>query len=518
MEVKMFKIFFSNKDKNEQSSPQQKANGERRELSTIQEGYRLANKYEVTKKLGEGGFGATFLVKDLTKSVPLIHVAKLQKLGDNEAQNKDLLQRFNQEAQTLQKLGCSHGQIPSLIDFFDFEGNFYLIQEFVQGQSLQDALIEKLEDNYVFSEKKAIEIILSLLEVLQSVHEQNIIHRDIKPHNIILRKGDEKPVLIDFGIIKDAAVSNVGETGTIIGTPGYCPVEQAVGKTLFQSDLYAVGMTLLVLITGVPPHRISISEDFKIDLSFLEDSISEHLFDWLKTAIAVLPQERWESAARMRETLLNIYNLDYIARGIEIAQVMHEDEMEKMKAEIQSLKQQLQHTNSKGKQGKEALIEDLQETPSEINIPEKALQIVTTQLEIDGFNAIKRIFERGGLDRERLQMKDTIEYCDINIDGDENKTIIRLYFNDEQNLSFAIVLANGEEEIFNINTIRGIAPKKEPIITRAKELMNQTSIDSSNSKKSLESNQKNIEQKDGNIDDFFLNLETQFKQKNNSKA
>jgi serine/threonine protein kinase len=295
-------------------------------------------------------------------------------------------------------------------------------------------------------------------------------------------------------------------------------VEQAVGKTLFQSDLYAVGMILLVLITGVPPHRIPISEDFKIDLSFLEDSISEHLFNWLKNAIAVLPQNRFESAARMRETLLNIYNLEYIAKGIEIAQVMHEDEIEKMKAEIQSLKQQLQQTNSKGKQGKEALIEDLQETPSEINIPEKALQIVTTQLEIDGFNAIKRIFERGGLDRERLQMKDTIEYCDINIDGDENKTIIRLYFNDEKNLSFAIVLANGEEEIFNINTIRGIAPKKEQIITRSKELMNQTSIDSSNSKKSLESNQKNIEQKDGNIDDFFLNLETQFKQKNNSKA
>lgn len=143
----MFKIFFSNKDKNEQSSPQQKANGKRRELSTIQEGYRIANKYEVTKKIGEGGFGATFLVKDLTKSVSLIHVAKLQKLGDNEAQNNDLLQRFNQEAQTLQKLGSSHGQIPSLIDFFDFEGNFYLIQEFVQGQSLHDALIERTKVN-----------------------------------------------------------------------------------------------------------------------------------------------------------------------------------------------------------------------------------------------------------------------------------------------------------------------------------------------------------------------------------
>jgi serine/threonine-protein kinase len=506
MEVKMFKIFFSNKNKNEQASPQQKANGRRRELSTIQEGYRLANKYEVTKKLGEGGFGATFLVKDLTKSVPIIHVAKLQKLGDDEEQNKDLLQRFNQEAQTLQKLGSSHGQIPSLVDFFDFEGNFYLIQEFVQGKSLHDALIEKLEDNYVFSEKKAIEIILSLLEVLQSVHEQNIIHRDIKPQNIILRKGDEKPVLIDFGIIKDAAVSNLGETGTVIGTPGYCPVEQAVGKTLFQSDLYAVGMTLLVLITGVPPHRIPISEDFKIDLSFLEDSISEHLFNWLKNAIAVLPQNRFESAARMRETLLNIYNLEYIAKGIEIAQVMHEDEMEKMKAEIQSLKQQLKQTNN---QGKEALIENLQETPSEINIPEKALQIVTTQLELKAFYAIKRMFERSGLDQGRLQMKDSLEYCGINIDGDENKTLIRLYFNDEENLSFAIILADGKEEKFNINTMRGIAPKTDQIIARAQELINQKSTSSSEDKNQSKSHNK----KDSNIDDVLSNLETQFKQK-----
>jgi hypothetical protein len=208
----------------------------------------------------------------------------------------------------------------------------------------------------------------------------------------------------------------------------------------------------------------------------------------------------------MRETLLNIYNLEYIAKGIEIAQVMHEDEMEKMKAEIQSLQQQLKQTNN---QEKEALIENLQETPSEINIPEKALQIVTTQLELKAFYAIKRMFERSGLDQGRLQMKDSLEYCGINIDGDENKTLIRLYFNDEENLSFAIILADGKEEKFNINTMRGIAPKTDQIIARAQELINQKSTSSSEDKNQSKSHNK----KDSNIDDVLSNLETQFKQK-----
>ncbi|NCO75276.1 MAG: protein kinase [Cyanobacteria bacterium] len=175
-----------------------------KDLATVDKGYRLADKYEIIKKLGEGGFGAAFLVKSLTANVVVNYVAKAQKLTDNPAQNEDLITRFKRESNTLQKLGNAHGQIPSLFDFFEFEGNFYLIQEYVKGQTLSDVLIAKLQKKNTFSPQEAIEITLSLLEVLIKVHDENVIHRDIKPQNIILREGDNKPVLIDFGLIKES--------------------------------------------------------------------------------------------------------------------------------------------------------------------------------------------------------------------------------------------------------------------------------------------------------------------------
>lgn len=478
--IMLNKIFdlFSEDNQNNQSGINGNNKG-RKQIKDIQPGYCLANKYEVTKLLGEGGFGATFLVKSLMTAVPVIYVAKLQKLGDDHEENLDLLARFKKEAQVLQKLGVSHGQIPSLIDFFDFEGNFYLIQEFIQGNSLKEQLLVLLRDGYIMADNKAIELMLSLLEVVETVHQQNIIHRDIKPDNIILRKGDGKPVLIDFGIIKDVEVSGLGKTGTVIGTPGYCPIEQQMGKPFFQSDLYAVGMTLLVLITGVPPHQFDITENYELDLTAVEEMISPPLFKWLKKAVAVLPQNRFESAEEMRETLLHIYNLDYVAHGIALAEEENQEKLRALQNEIESLKQELSQSknqHSKSKKSKNIPLEEFNQTPSEMQpVPSHFEEIITTQMEINGFNALKRLFKRHNLDSNRLKMKDTVDYCGINIDGDENKTLIKLYFNDEENLSFSIVLKNGEETVFPINSIRGISSKKQEIIPRAKELMNQTS-------------------------------------------
>ncbi len=192
----------------------------RRDLSQIDRGYRLANKYEVIQKLSEGGFGTTFIVKSLTANIVTQFVAKCQKLSGDVQQDRDLIERFEREAVALQRVGCSHGQVPSLFDYFDFEGNFYLIQELVSGQTLMDAFIGLAEEGYVFSERKAAEIIASLLEVLEHIHEQGLIHRDIKPQNIILREGDGKPVLIDFGLIKQLTQDNFQQTGTVAGTIG----------------------------------------------------------------------------------------------------------------------------------------------------------------------------------------------------------------------------------------------------------------------------------------------------------
>jgi serine/threonine-protein kinase len=445
-------------------------------------------------------------VKSLTSAVPVTYVAKAQKLTDDSRVNNDLLIRFTREANTLQKLGNAHGQIPSLFDFFEFEGNFYLIQEYIKGQNLLDVLITKAKNNQIFSEKEIIEITLSLLEVLIQVHNQGVIHRDIKHQNIILREGDNKPVLIDFGIIKDAANYNPSQTGTIIGTPGYCPLEQATGHVMFQSDLYAVGMVALVSLTGIPAHGFQIApnplvspQKSRVILDDIEKYISPPLLDWLKQSLEVLPQNRFASAEEMREALLNIYNLEYIAKGAKIAREIDQEKMDKMEQEIARLKEQLKASGSGNKKPRKQAEKEDYNPGSVVEVVQGLEQIITTQKEVNGFNIIKRILKDAGLDSNRLEIKDTMEYCGINIDGDEKKTLIRLYFNDEDNLSFALVLANGKEERFSIKTLRGIAPKKEQIIARAKEL-----IGNKNKAKSQPSSPKN------NVDDLLKELESKF--------
>jgi len=446
-----------------------------KDLATVDKGYRLADKYEIVKKIGEGGFGAAFLVRSLTTNISVTYVAKAQKLTNDPAINKDLISRFQQEAQALQKLGNAHGQIPSLFDFFEFEGNFYLIQEYIKGKNLLDILIERVEKDQRFSIQEVIEIILSLLEVLNQVHSQNIIHRDIKHQNIILRQGDNKPVLIDFGIIKNVANYDPRATGTVIGTPGYCPMEQAAGHVMFQSDLYALGVVALVLLTGLSPDAIRPNESFTYPdiLDALEEHINSLLLDWFKKGLAILPQNRFASAEEMRQDLLTVYNLDYVAQGLAIGVEANQEKINEMQDEIASLKAQLQASMEAGnKQIKVVKKEELaKESAVQILQNEAVAKIITTQKEVDAFNIVKRIFRDAGLNESRLYLKDTVDFCGINIDNQESKTLVKLYFNDENKLSFSIVLDKGKEDKYDINTLKGISPKKDKILQRAKELM-----------------------------------------------
>lgn len=433
------------------------------DIANITKGYQLDGKYEVVDRLGEGGFGATFVVKSLIARIETYFAAKCQKLTGNVQRDQDLIERFEQEAIVLQQVGSQHGQIPTLFDYFDFEGNFYLIQELVRGQTLSDTVTHLSQKNQIFSEFRAAEIVVSLLEVLDHLHRQGLIHRDIKPENIILRQGDQKPVLIDFGLIKQLTQENYLQTGTIAGTIGYCPVEQQLGKALFQSDLYAVGMTFLFMTTGVLPHQLQFNDRLEADLGWAEQALPSHLIHWISKAIRPLPQDRFASAQEMRQALLDFLNQDYVVQGAQVADAAYRQQIASMQHELEQLRGILSQSS-----GFAPLLDQASSTQS---IALNPAQVITTQKEIDAYNIIKRLIEQAGYDSQLLQLTDVVQHCDIHLRHRPDCVLVRLYFNDEDNLSFAIPLPSGKINPHFINTLRGIAPKRDQIVARMGHLL-----------------------------------------------
>jgi serine/threonine-protein kinase len=215
----------------------------------------LAGRYQIVKPLGGGGFGRTFLARDLQlPNQPACVVKQLRPKFQNEADLAIAKRLFDSEAKTLHNLG-NHDQIPRLFAHFEQAGKFYLVQEFIEGHTLA----QELSNGRTWSQKELILAMWDILQVLAFVHKSQVIHRDIKPANLIRRSRDRKIALIDFGAVK-ALSSDFREiseedskgSGTIvIGSPLYMPSEQLGGNPQFCSDVYALGIMCLQSYTGL---------------------------------------------------------------------------------------------------------------------------------------------------------------------------------------------------------------------------------------------------------------------------
>lgn len=217
-------------------------------------GKTLGGRYKIISYLGGGGYGQTYLAEDehLPNKPPC--VVKQLKPQATDSFNLETANRlFNTEAEVLYKLG-NHNQIPRLFAHFEDNKEFYLVQEFIEGVELS----QEIAENQHLQEAKVISILQEILEVLNFVHQQRVIHRDINPRNIIRRKQDNKLVLIDFGAVKQVSTQvfcpplHGGKT-VAIGTVGYMPSEQVNGNPGFYSDIYAVGMIAMQALTGLDP-------------------------------------------------------------------------------------------------------------------------------------------------------------------------------------------------------------------------------------------------------------------------
>ncbi|HEY9800903.1 MAG TPA: protein kinase [Leptolyngbyaceae cyanobacterium] len=262
----------------------------------------LNNRYQVIQVLGAGGFGETLLAEDTHMPSRRRCVIKQLKPVSNNPQTYQMIQqRFEREAATLEFLGEHSDQIPRLYAYFSENGQFYLVQEWIHGQTLRNLVT----DNGTQNEATVRAILLSLLSVLEYVHSKGIIHRDIKPDNIILRTVDQKPVLIDFGAVKETIRSVVSSPGyvtrsLVIGTPGYMPSEQAVGRPVYATDIYSLGLTAIYLLTGKSPDALPTNpQNGEILWQNFAPHISPQLVSVLNQAIKPQPGDRYSTASKM---------------------------------------------------------------------------------------------------------------------------------------------------------------------------------------------------------------------------
>ncbi len=219
------------------------------------ENLTINGRYRILQQIGVGGFGLTYLAEDLQLPMRPKSVVKHLRPQITDAETLNLANRlFQQEAEILYRLG-GHPNIPSLIAHFKENGEFFLVQEFIEGHTLDREFLGGKK----YNQKDIIQFLGQTLEILSFVHTQKVIHRDIKPANLIRRNSDGNIFLIDFGAVKQ--VSNVPRTpnsnatfSTItIGSHGYMPMEQMAGNPNFSSDLYALGLVAIEALTGIKP-------------------------------------------------------------------------------------------------------------------------------------------------------------------------------------------------------------------------------------------------------------------------
>jgi WD40 repeat protein/tRNA A-37 threonylcarbamoyl transferase component Bud32 len=212
----------------------------------------LRGRYQATQLLGQGGFGRTYLALDADRLNSECVIKQFSPQVQGTKSLEKAVQLFNQEAVRLHQLG-EHAQIPSLLASFEQDRYLYLVQQFIEGQTL----LQELKQNGAFSERQIRDVFADVLPILRFVHRHQVIHRDITPMNILRRQADDRLMLIDFGVAKQLSEESPGESGTRIGTEGYAPMEQfRGGKAYPASDLYSLGATCLHLMTDSRPDSL----------------------------------------------------------------------------------------------------------------------------------------------------------------------------------------------------------------------------------------------------------------------
>ncbi|AFY99286.1 CHASE2 domain-containing serine/threonine-protein kinase [Calothrix sp. PCC 6303] len=265
--------------------------------------FLLAGRYQITRVLGSGGFGCTYLAKDTQRPNEPNCVVKQLMPARRDPRFLEVARRlFDTEAEILQVLG-KHHQIPDLLAYFEEEQEFYLVQEYIQGKLLS----EELPPNHQIKDQKfVVSLLKDILEVLSFVHAHRVIHRDIKPTNIIRNSQNNRLVLIDFGAVKTMQPPNLEKTELatiVIGTRGYAPPEQLAGHPRLCSDIYALGIIAIQSLTGIPAYEFQ--TNLETGSVQWQDAceVREELAKILDKMVLYHFSDRYQTAAQVLEDL-----------------------------------------------------------------------------------------------------------------------------------------------------------------------------------------------------------------------
>ena len=250
----------------------------------------LAQRYEILASIGQGGMGAVYRGKDRMRN----RVVAIKQMRDDDSSgfdNPQMRARFEQEWQILKKL--EHPRIPTMYDAFQQDDSDYFVMEFVEGESLDVKLNQLRAADRRFPEILLLEYALQILDVLNYMHGliPPLLHRDIKPQNIIVRYDNGELVLVDFGLAREGS-SNT--TKTMVGTLGYAPLEQVKGHPEPRSDLYALGATMWHILTGQPPNPFDIAP-----IESIRSDVHPALAEVVNRACQDLPSKRFANATKM---------------------------------------------------------------------------------------------------------------------------------------------------------------------------------------------------------------------------
>lgn len=270
----------------------------------LDKGSMLQNRYRIVSLLGQGGMGAVYRAWDTRLNIPVALKEMVSQPGLDAATLVGLRRQFQQEATVLARM--THAHLVRVTDFFEEASNAYLVMDFVEGRSLADLI----EQDGALSEKDVLTWAGQLLSALDYCHDQGVLHRDIKPQNVIIRS-DGEAVLVDFGLVKlwDPSAPQTRTVMRGMGTPEYAPPEQyetAAGHTDPTSDIYSVGATLYHALAGQSPPTATLrmADPAKfVPIRRVAPGVTSQTEAAVLKGMELVRSQRWQSAQEMAQAL-----------------------------------------------------------------------------------------------------------------------------------------------------------------------------------------------------------------------